>query len=343
MEKFRNYFESSSSEEDQNMNEGNQINKDEQDNDIIMNEENEEEENLSYFKYDKKDFDKENIFQFLLENNILKNKPLCEKCQEPMNLVSNKQRVDGKIWRCKKKGSNKHDIKLNIRIGSIFENFKTDIRILYYLLFFNFVENKSVKNSFINAQEFSKLLKLEYITRKQVSKFYKTIRTKIKNKMYKSWGENKLGIEPCENGKSYCEIGGSKVITYNNETRWMFGIYGRGSKECRIFYVDNNRTKETLLPIIKNNIFTPYNSIVNNNDPNEEQYPTRIFSDCFSSYQVGDFNNLGYKLYKINHSVWFGRGNFHTNSIEGTWSKIKRLTRSFNGLNGNIFNTSSLN
>ena len=77
-----------------------------------------------------------------------------------MNLVSNKQRVDGKIWRCKKKGSNKHDIKLNIRIGSIFENFKTDIRILYYLLFFNFVENKSVKNSFINAQEFSKLLKL---------------------------------------------------------------------------------------------------------------------------------------------------------------------------------------
>ena len=88
--------------------------------------------------------------------------------------------------------------------------------------------------------------------------------------MNKNLGENKLGIEPCENGKSYCEIDESKAITYNNETRWMFGIYDRGSKECRIFYVDNNRTKETLLPIIKNNIFTPYNSIVNNNDPNEE-------------------------------------------------------------------------
>ena len=49
---------------------------------------------------------------------------------------------------------------------------------------------------------------------------------------------------------------------------------------------------------------------------------------------------LIYKLYKVNHSVWFGHGHFHTNSIEGTWSRIKRLSRSFNGLNGNIFNTS---
>lgn len=61
------------------------------------------------------------------------------------------------------------------------------------------------------------------------------------------------------------------------------------------------------------------------------------------SYQIisklQDFNNMGYKLYKINHSVWFGSGHFHTNSIEGTWSKLKRLTRHFNGLNGNIFNT----
>ena len=50
------------------------------------------------------------------------------------------------------------------------------------------------------------MLKIEYITRKQVSKFYKKLRSKIKNKMHKIWEENKLGIEPCENGKSYCEI-----------------------------------------------------------------------------------------------------------------------------------------
>ena len=119
----------------------------------------------------------------------------------------------------------------------------------------------------------------------------------------------------------------------------MFGIYDRGTSEVRIFFVDNNRTKETLLPIIQKNVYTYYNSIENNADPNDEIYPTRIFSDYFQTYQINDFNNLGYKLYKVNHSVWFGQGHFHTNSIESTWSRLKRLTKSFNGLNGNIFNT----
>ena len=131
----------------------------------------------------------------------------------------------------------------------------------------------------------------------------------------------------------------SKIINYNNETRWMFGIYDRGTKERRIFFVDNNRTKETLLPLIKNNIYIYHPSIINNKDPNEENYATRIFSDCFKTYQVKDFNDMGYILYRVNHSVWFGKGHFHTNSIESAWSGLKRLTRSFKGLNVNIFNT----
>ena len=38
------------------------------------------------------------------------------------------------------------------------------------------------------------------------------------NKMHKILNENKLGIELCENGKSYSEIDESKVINYNSET-----------------------------------------------------------------------------------------------------------------------------
>ena len=53
-----------------------------------------------------------------------------------------------------KKGNDQHDIKLNIRKGSIFEDIKADIRILYFLIFYNFVENKSVKESYINTSEF---------------------------------------------------------------------------------------------------------------------------------------------------------------------------------------------
>ena len=73
----------------------------------------------------------------------------------------------------------------------------------------------------------------------------------------------KMGLEPNDRGKSYCEIDESKIINYNNETRWMFGIYDRGTKEIRIFFVDNNRTKETLLPLIKKNISKYYQSIDN--------------------------------------------------------------------------------
>jgi hypothetical protein len=68
-----------------------------------------------------------------------------------MKLVKMKSRIYGKIWRCKKKGNDPHDIKLNIRKGSIFEDIKADIRILYFLIFYNFLENKSVKESYINT------------------------------------------------------------------------------------------------------------------------------------------------------------------------------------------------
>ena len=295
--------------------------------------------NNIHFKYNEEEFKMENILQFLIQNDIIKNNPICEICDHPMKLVKIKKRIDGKIWRCKKKGLEPHDTKVHIRNNSIFSNFKTDIRILYFLLFYIFIENKSIKDSYLNCKELSKQLKIENVTKKIISKFFNTVRIKIKNKMHKNWEANQLGTEPCKNGKSYCEIDESKIINYNNETRWMFGIYDRGTHNIRIFFVDNNRTKETLLPIIKKHVYTPYNAIENNTDPNEEIYPTRIFSDYFQTYQINDFNNLGYKLYKVNHSVLFGKGHFHTNSIESTWSRLKRLTKSFNGLNGNIFNT----
>ena len=287
MEEIRNYFESESSDNDENNNDENEILNDEDNNNMQIEEESESEA----FIYDEDDFQKDNIIKFLFDNKLLKNSPICYKCHQTMKLVNDKQRVDRKIWRCSKKGNNKHDNRLNIRNGSVFENFKTDIRILYFLIFYNFVENKSVKDSYNNSLEFSRQLHIVYVTKKLVSKFFNTLRIKIKNIMHKIWNENKLGIEPCKNGKSYCEIDESKIINYNNETRWMFGIYDRGSNDVRIFYVDNNRTKETLLPIIKKNIYTYYDHIVNNNDPNSDNYTTRIFSDCFQTYQTSDFNN----------------------------------------------------
>ena len=100
-----------------------------------------------------------------------------------MKLVKIKNRIDGKIWRCRKKGDDIHNNKLNIRNGRIFEYFKTDIRLLYFIVFYNFVENKSIKETYNNCKEFTKTFKLIKITKKQISKFNNAIRIKLKNKI----------------------------------------------------------------------------------------------------------------------------------------------------------------
>ena len=155
-------------------------------------------------------------------------------------------------------------------------------------------------------------------------------------KMHKIWSTNKMGTEPCNDGKSKIEIDESKFITYNNRVRWMFGLVDRSQYDIRIFYIDDHRQKETLLPIIKNNVYSNTLRVNNNQDIDDAKLPTRIYSDCFQSYQIRDFNNLGFILHRINHSLWFSQGSFHTNSIEGVWSRLKRTTNNFWGINGSI-------
>ena len=48
----------------------------------------------------------------------------------------------------------------------------------------------------------------------------------------------------------------------------------------------NDRSKEKLLPYVKNNIYTP--GIEDN-----REFATRIYSDCFSSYREEEFTNMG--------------------------------------------------
>ena len=62
---------------------------------------------------------------------------------------------------------------------------------------------------------------------------------------------------------------------------------------------------------------------------------TRIFSECFRSYQPIYFKNVGFILKRVNHSVWFGKGLLHTNTIESLWHQIKLSTNNFAGLNIN--------
>ena len=101
-------------------------------------------------------------------------------------------------------------------------------------------------------------------------------------------------------------------------------------KDCRVFCVLNDRTSNNLMKIIKDNIGTNENEDMDLDEESLEN--TRIYSDCFASYQPNTFRENGYILKRVNHSVWFGHGNFHTNNIEGLWSQIKRLTNNFSGI-----------
>ena len=45
-----------------------------------------------------------------------------------------------------------------------------------------------------------------------------------------------------------------------------------------------------------------------------------------------------YVLHRVNHSVWFGQGNFHTNTVEGLWGCLKRISNNFTGVNFKLLN-----
>lgn len=123
----------------------------------------------------------------------------------------------------------------------------------------------------------------------------------------------------------------------------MFGIIDRCTKDARVYCVMNDWIKENLLPLIKKNIYT-YISDDNDEDEiedenNEYNLQIRIYSDCFASYHSNDFREIGYILHKVNHSVWYGQGLFHTNTVEGLWAQLKRLTNDFSGVTYSIIET----
>ena len=192
-----------------------------------------------------------------------------------------------------------HDVIIHIRKDSIFESFKININILYFLLFFCFTENISINDSYEKCKIFCQDIGEGSITPVSIGKFFACIRDKIRKKMHIKWKKDLLAIEiNPELGYPSIEIDESKIISSGNEIFWMFGLIDRQTKDARIRCVLNNRTKERLLPLVKEYI----NTYV---DDEEEQYSirTRVFSDSFSSYQINDFDNLDFILKKVNHSV----------------------------------------
>ena len=276
-------------------------------------------------------FQTELLINYFQDKKIFKKFVNCPKCGQKCKMVKDIQRIDNYVWRCRSNNPI-HDIKINLRAESHLEDCRYNIQIIYFLLFYCFTEKKSINSTLTECEEFAKKIGVTSITRQSVIKFYAHIRNILRKKMHYNWSKKLLGEDGIldDNGYISCEIDESEIIGNQNVIYWMFGIIDRGTKEARVFCVLNNRTKENLLPLVKNNIITDEN---NNEEMSEDEtVQTRIYSDCFSSYQVDDFNEMGYILKRINHSVWFGIGLFHTNNIESLWGQIKRYTNNFSGI-----------
>ena len=64
----------------------------------------------------------------------------------------------------------KHDNKLNIRSNGILADMRSDIRLLFFIIFIIFPKKLSINSIYKNCLEFSKDLKIEIISKKHIGK-----------------------------------------------------------------------------------------------------------------------------------------------------------------------------
>ena len=153
-------------------------------------------------------------------------------------MIKDKQKIDNYAWRCT---SNYpfHDIKINIRDNSQFDvyifKYSNDVFFIILLLYWKK----------ILMLEICKKIRIMCITKQSIVKFFEHISNVIKEKMNNNWlikllGENGILYDKVYN---FCEIDESEIIGNQNVIYWIFCVL-------------NNRTKENLLHIVKNDIIT---------------------------------------------------------------------------------------
>ena len=88
-----------------------------------------------------------------------------------------------------------HDIKINIRNGSIFENFQVKIQIIYFLIYYCFIENISINTAYEKTKIFCQQLGLTPTTPSSINKLFSVLREKIRISLHSYWDKYLLGLE----------------------------------------------------------------------------------------------------------------------------------------------------
>ncbi|GBM71591.1 hypothetical protein AVEN_116267-1, partial [Araneus ventricosus] len=234
------------------------------------------------------------VLHWCVEQGLIASGYECPNCKQEMVSTRRSDISDGFNWACRVRGQNGHHIKRSISAGSWFERSHLPIPTILKFLIHWYVE---MKIKFILEQL--------NITSKTATDWASFCREVCRDILI--WRSGKIGGPGI-----VVEIDESKYNRGKRDVgRWVFGGVERGTNNS-FFAVVENRTSEVLLSVIEEHILPG----------------TAVMSDCWSSFQClsdGSFVHL-----TVNHSMHFVDPDTgaHTQSIEGTWSAIKR------GLNG---------
>ena len=189
-----------------------------------------------YIHYNLNEYEDEYIYTKLVNLKLLENNYRCPKCYNYMKLTKDNSFIDKKVWRCTSSNP-KHDVKINVRINSIYEGLQVKLFILYFLIFECFLLHKSIKKSYLDLKDLCSQLGQQASSYNTINKIFQQLREKMRLVIHNKWKKNLLGLEPSEKGVPRIEIDESKIIGNNDNTIWMFGMIDRYDKGARVLSV----------------------------------------------------------------------------------------------------------
>lgn len=240
----------------------------------------------------KLDEDKDGMVQWCMNMGLISRQYECPMCGSHMKLVKLVKGSDGKQWRCKNNG---HDVKRSIRKGSWFGRSKLSF---YEILMLTYYWCGKVSGQFVESD-----LGISHTTIADWKNFCREVCAEIVIETSEMLGGDNVIVEIDESKFGKWKYHRGRYV----DGRWVFGGVERGTNKCFMVVVPN-RSADVLLDIIRRYI----------------RPGTIIISDCWRAYNT--LQHEGFQHLTVNHSYNFKDPvtGAHTNSIEGTWSAIKR-------------------
>ena len=139
--------------------------------------------------------------------------------------------------------------------------------------------------------------------------------------MHKKWSNALLGEDIVEEGFVSIEIDESEILGKKASNIGWLVLLAEKLKMLYFIVYYLIGLNDLYFRLIKKILTNEYED---DKIPKIQNTKTFIYSDCFSTYQIKGFRNLGYFLKSINNSNFFGYGLFHTNIIESLWNNLKK-------------------